>query len=237
MNLSLIRKATLATLGAGFFAMLTVNATAATLTFDDTQIDFGGSIPYVYSLDVGLLHSTNGFSFTSSLSQSIIPKEHFNIPDTGTNVFLTGGNTSLARPDGGAFDLLSLRLAEGRNTSWNFDVPPQVVFPDWSATAVQLTGYFRGGGSITTTLTLDQTANENGISDFQQFDLTGFVDLTSVTFTGLGGVIRSDFTLDDLVVTPVPEPSTYALAAIGALGLLAFRRRTRFTLEMLPQRS
>jgi hypothetical protein len=105
------------------------------------------------------------------------------------------------------------------------DVPPQVVFSDWSATAVQLTGYFRGGGTITTTLTLDQTADENGILAFQQFDLTGFVDLISVSFTGLGGVTRSDFTLDDIVVNPVPEPSTFALAALSLISLLALRRR------------
>ena len=33
--------------------------------------------------------------------------------------------------------------------------------------------------------------------------------------------------IDNVVFTPVPEPSTFALAALGALGWLAWRRRSR----------
>lgn len=55
--------------------------------------------------------------------------------------------------------------------------------------------------------------------------LAGFVDLTSVSFTGFGGENRSDLTLDDNVVNPVPEPSTYVMAAIVIVALLFARRR------------
>jgi hypothetical protein len=40
----------------------------------------------------------------------------------------------------------------------------------------------------------------------------------------LGATIY-DVTFNSLVVQPVPEPSTLALAGLGALGLLAIRRR------------
>ena len=89
------------------------------------------------------------------------------------------------------------------------------------------TGYFYGGGSISETVTLDAIYNQNDTdgNDFNHFDFSGFVNLSSLTIDIVGGY--PIFTLDNLEVNaaPVPEPATMFLLGSGLAGLVGFRRK------------
>ena len=83
------------------------------------------------------------------------------------------------------------------------------------------------------------TVVPNGTADFYGFQTDGSIVQTSFSFSGLNfhtyyfgpewnNLVRVDVpyfgSLDNLRVSPVPEPSTFALALLG-LGVFAFARR------------
>jgi PEP-CTERM motif len=51
-----------------------------------------------------------------------------------------------------------------------------------------------------------------------------------ISYTGLGS-FGADFAIDDIAVTPVPEPSTWAMMILGffGVGFMAYRRKTSAT--------
>ncbi len=174
-------------------------------------------------------YQSQGFTLTSSSGGFV-----FNSPDTGNgspqvpgnNPYYAGENglaafapatITLTQTNGHPFNLLSIDLA--RNFEW--DPAPTVTF----------TGTLQSGGTVTETVTV--TTPVGPPAAFQTFPLTGFTDLTSVSwdqpvFTeGL-----NQFT--DITLSSVPEPSSLVLAGVGALSL-AFpslarqRRRVRIS--------
>ncbi len=92
-------------------------------------------------------------------------------------------------------------------------------------------------GATTVSLTITRTAASN-----YSFSQTAFGSTTSGTLTGVGtnifnnlafsfnnapGTGTYDVALDNIQVTVVPEPSTWALLAGGMLATVVFRRRRR----------
>ena len=131
-------------------------------------------------------------------------------PDNGTAYLQAAFTQSLmfSRLDGGTFDFISVDLAEY-----------STVVPD--AVTVQFIGYFAGGGTITTTLTTDGIIDGTGpLADFQTFYFQGWNDLIRVEIPTYG------WSLDNVVVGGVPEPSTFALVLLGG-GLFWLARRKR----------
>lgn len=107
---------------------------------------------------------------------------------------------------GATFTPVSIDLAE---YSEAFATPKDVLF----------TGYLSGGGTVSTTFTLDGLIDGTGpVPDFETFLFpVTFADILRLETT------TNSFSADNLVVTPVPEPVSAVLILAG-LGLLACRR-------------
>jgi hypothetical protein len=79
---------------------------------------------------------------------------------------------------------------------------------------ITLVGNLVGGGSLTRTF--------SGITTATLVTLTDFVNLSSVVLRS-----TSDSGIDNLNVTPVPEPSSLALCGVAGLAALGYRRFRR----------
>lgn len=200
-----------------------VEAGIVTLDFDDFPPPPGG-----YG-DQGSQFTSRGFTFREVTGDlAIVDDRQDNVPNAGSNFLIADASPdasfTLRVTDSTVFDLLSLRAAEGRNTASGFY--------NFSATGISVVGTIYGGGTVSTTLNFDGIA-QNSPLDFQTFVLSGFTQLTSVKFTGIGGPMSGySYSLDDIKVQkgpipPVPEPSSIALLGIGGASLVSslFRRR------------
>jgi hypothetical protein len=171
-------------------------------------------------------YTSQGFQLTSSSGGFV-----FNSPDTGNgspqpvgnNPFYAGANglaafapatITLTQTNGEPFSRLSIGLAR----NFAFDPPPSSTF----------TGTFAGGGTVAQTLTVSTASPP---LTFQTFDLTGFTNVTSVTWDQ--DVVPSEGihqfgNIHLFIGLAVPEPSslvTGAIAALAGLGVWARRRR------------
>jgi hypothetical protein len=139
-------------------------------------------------------------------------------PDNGTQYLITqeDGLLRLTHATGQAFSFESFDAAESFSGLSSF----------W-ARQIVITGDVLGGGMVQASFSLDLIHDGPGsLSEFQTFVLSPtFADLTAVTITGSGNAGRNDFSLDNLSLTVVPEPSAAVLLALGGVGLLHLRRK------------
>jgi hypothetical protein len=186
-------------------------AQAVTINFEELDITTSGS----FGVD---LLSSKGYDFANPGSRvGISADDQPNVPNSGSQTLVADSQVSLvlmSRTDGTPFSLVELLIAEGRNTTTGFF--------RFSATSVSIVGTLAEGGTVHTTFNLDLFAQESP-DDFELLTLSGFNDVLSVTFTGLGGSSGSSFALDDILV--IPEPSTALLLGLGLAGLRVRRRQ------------
>jgi hypothetical protein len=159
---------------------------------------------------------SDGFAFTSGNDHFHIEDDLGGQPSNGTSILLEDQNSAIEMRQigGGVFDLLSADLAQD-----NGNADP--------ATGVIVTGFLSGGGSISTTIALPPIPNQG----FQHAAFLGYANLLSVTFQGAGNPSLSPssngFTLDNINVSVVPEPSSAVMLGVGAIGLLGYGYRCR----------
>ena len=127
---------------------------------------------------------------------------------------------NIRRTDNAAFSLNGFDAAEGG-----------VGQPTWWAHTLQLTATLAGGGTVSTSFTMDLINDgTGGTADFQSFVLPGsFSNIVALTIRGSGGTTTNDYAIDNLNVgaaaVAVPEPMTLALSGIGVAGLVSSRSR------------
>lgn len=207
---------------------------ATTLTFDEA-VAFSGSS----GINFGKI-STQGFDIEATggnghylaygASYCMPP-----CPDNGTNYLLSLGATiTVSAQDNAAFSLLQFDAAEGAED----------LTAHW-ARALNLTGYRTDGTLAEGWFDLDWTESAPS-NEFQTFTVTGFENLTSLSFAAIDGK-PGDFSLDNIwlapalpgfdgilsdadfavVATPLPAAGwLFATALIGLAGL--HRRRARY---------
>jgi len=169
-----------------------------------TQNSTASPAGYIYAL---LSKSWDGSSALSTATLANVLSGGWTFAASGTNA-LAGGSIG----GGASAATAGSVMPTGANN--------QFVVVGWSATLLGINTYSAFASAL-----------QNS-----SFASGGFVGISS-TGSGLGSAsppetifggatgIQSGFTLYS--TTPVPEPGTIALASLGALGLLAFRRRNK----------
>jgi len=168
-------------------------------------------------------YMSQGFTLTSTSGGFV-----FNSADTGNGSPQTPGNNpfyagadglaafapasiTLTQTNGDSFSLLSIDLAR----LFTFDPPPTITF----------TGALAGGGTVTQVFTDVSTSPP---LNFQKFDLTGFTDVTSVSWDqGANSSLHQFANINIAIRGSVPEPSALTLLALGGPPALACAIRAR----------
>ena len=209
---------------------------ATTLSFDEA-VTFYGSTGVI---NFGQI-ATQGFDIEASGGDGHYLADGADFcappcPDNGSTYLLSWGATiTISARDNAAFSLLQFDAAEGA----------QGLAMHW-AEALAVSGYRDGSTVVEKRFDLDWTGAQVGTSnEFQTFAVSGFANLTSLSFAAIGG-LSGDFSLDNLVfgpafaafdgdlsgsefvvvATPLPAAGwLFASALIGFAGL--GRRRAR----------
>lgn len=192
-------------------------ANAAVIDFDAASVGAGlayGSLPFPLSL-VNVYHggsyTEDGFTLTSSHGGLV------------HSLFVPDANNIVYRP---AADSLAMS-ATARDTI-TLTAADHSAF---SATSIDLSKLLLVGGSVTFygakadhSATVQQTFNYTGTWTTFNFN-SAFSGLSSLTWQQ-GPALGGKFEFDNIHVTAVPEPETYAMLLTG-LGLVGWARRRK----------
>ena len=182
-------------------------------------LEHGGSGQQVVP-GTGKFYSEAGYDFTSDA-----PLHNFATWGTASGNYFgstalwngdgTGvtGITRLTRTDGGAFDLLSIDIAE-------------LNLAGAGIAGVTFDAVFSGGGTTSASFTTDGSRATGDLSSFQTFAFTGFTDIVSVSWLQVTPFIQFD-NVTVRSATDIPEPPAVGLFAAAVLALAVVGRRRR----------
>ena len=202
-------------------ATLALIAAAIPAVAAQTTIDFEGTGSFGSVLDFyngGLDGSGNsgtnyGISFTASavsLSNDALNNYFSNAPSAGTVMFA---------PDSPAY----LNATDGFTGSVSLYYSSAVAAPN----SVNIFSGLNGTGNLLGSFSLNMNAQtgctETGFCNFEQSTVTFSGTGKSISFDGAAGLTA----FDNVAITPVPEPTTYALMMLGLAGIgMVARRRS-----------
>jgi len=211
-NVSVFKQFSQTTLAVGESLRLTFDYTA----FASQPISVSNS-----HFRIGLFDTSNTFTSNQAASSWSTTNEGYTMGigagTTGatSNFFYRTGNAGIVSTTSPS---TALGAADTLNVTNFALVPVNVEFTitRLSATEIQLAGKFVQNSITTTFTTKNVTATGN------------YVDTFDTLFIGYGSSANGrGFTIDNVNLTVVPEPSSYALL-LGGLGLLVLLRRRRF---------
>lgn len=201
---------------------LALDASAAVMfdfdTFGTPALNAGATAPFSQSSD-GILAS-----FTTSSGYSIQTEATFGWTLTGSQYLskLSGNFLNPSNP-GSVWSILDITFDQSL-TSISFDFATTEPSPIETPTSIRLTAYSGAATVGTITATGVRQVNEflpEGTLNYSSATAFDRVEIIKVHVGGGGlGVM-----VDNLSVTPVPEPATAAIAGLLLLGLAPWLRR------------
>lgn len=221
-------------------------ARAATVLLDFNNFAIANNTSLGLPRTIGDFHVTYSTTVTGATGRISSPVGSGGNPGpfNGSNYLTTlHGSFTVSLIPQGSFSLASFDAAE--TFPGNILNPADALLTGLWARQINVTGTRANGTTVSlpSPFTLDlQNDGQAAGNDFQNFLVTGFNQLVSVTFTGLGGPLGlSGYSLDNISltnvviaqpepdpdpVTPIPLPPSALLflAGLGGLGLLVWRR-------------
>jgi hypothetical protein len=195
-------------------------------------VDFesAGPFPTFYTV-----LTTQGFSFDPVGNSQVVTLFDgqacaVNCAGNGTATLAAGGLNQLPQTD----QPLTMSSATGQPFYLNgFDYAEFTATAPNNANSLSLIGHLVGGGFVFQSFAVDGlTDGPGGANDFQTAVLSpvwATAKLASLDFQGFNFVAPTTprgFQLDNIDVTPVPEPGTLMLIGSGLAGLALRRRRS-----------
>ncbi|RZT11313.1 PEP-CTERM protein-sorting domain-containing protein/MYXO-CTERM domain-containing protein [Duganella sp. CF402] len=191
-------------------------AHAATIDFDAASVSnllhANNTLLGLADVYYGTSYTEDGFVLTSSLGHSSLHA-----------LFVADDDNTLIRPAADSYAMGSTARATTTLTTANNSA--------FSITSIDLSKQVLLGGSVTfygvkadNSATVQQTFNYNGSWNTYTFDST-FTGLSSLSWKQ-GAVLAGKVQWDNINVSAVPEPETYAMLLAG-LGLIGLARRRK----------
>jgi hypothetical protein len=191
-------------------------ADAAPITFEDIGVAPGTEAFH----DAGNDPISGGFRFDAA-THSHIANRSWGTDNGSSHLVaddLFGPDPITVSPlSGQPFALTALDISEAH---------PDAFF---AARQVEITGHLFGGGTISTTLFLDNNLVSGVYANYFQtftFD-AAWGNLSAFTLAGGGAQAGNYFAIDNVVAQSVPEPVTLSLLGLGTALLFGRHRRAR----------
>ena len=174
-------------------------------------------------LTTGFTNSyTGGFSAINVGSLGIPPSLFNNLTNTFSTNPLTA--TPIAISGGGTMN----DITTGKSITFSYITPFVTVFSGHYALNL-IAGSYSGSGPLTESLNInsnDVLSYTPGTGDFFVLN-TPFTQFSNTDQKRPGSGYLTGGTQETVITTAVPEPSTYALFGIGAIGMLLVMRRKK----------